>query len=221
MSSPAPVPGAIVDLRGRTTRAIRARVALASALIASVLLVPAIALGHAELATVSPADKSSVSTPPTEIVMTFTESLDPAKSSIRLVDTSGKVVAEGGTVSSSNPNIMRLALTTPLRMGTYTARWTSASALDGDLDHGTTLFTTGAIGPQPGSPSPSSAAASASELPSVAASVAPSAIITAAPSSPPTTPAASTGDAVIPVIVALIVLAGLGLWLLRGRGRAR
>jgi copper resistance protein C len=175
-------------------------------------LAPGVALGHAELATVSPADGSSVETPPSEIVMTFTEPLDPAKSSIRLVNTNSKVVAEGSTVDASDPKTMRLDLP-DLPTGTYTARWTSSSALDGDLDHGTTSFTTGAIGPSPGSPQPTAA----SVAPSVAVSGAASALVSA----PPTAPPSSTSDAIIPIIVALIVLAALGAWLLRSRARVR
>jgi methionine-rich copper-binding protein CopC len=175
-------------------------------------LAPGIALGHAELDTVSPADGSSVETPPSEIVMTFTEPLDPTKSSIRLVNTNSKVVAEGSTVDASDPKTMRLALP-DLPIGTYTARWTSSSALDGDLDHGTTSFTTGAIGPSPGSPQPTAA----SVAPSVAVSGAASALVSA----PPSAPASSANDAIIPIVVALIVLAALGGWLLRSRARVR
>jgi methionine-rich copper-binding protein CopC len=175
-------------------------------------LAPGVALGHAELDTVVPADGSSVGSPPSEIVMTFTEPLDPAKSSIKLVDTNGKVVAEGSTVDASDPKTMRLALP-DLPIGTYTARWTSSSALDGDLDHGTTSFTTGAIGPSPGSPQPTAA----SVAPSVAVSGAASALVSA----PPTAPASSANDAIIPIVVALIVLAALGGWLLRSRARVR
>ena len=174
-------------------------------------LVAGIALGHAELATVVPADGSSVANPPSEIVMTFTEPLDPAKSSIKLVDTNGNVVAEGSTVDASDPKTMRLALP-DLPIGTYTARWTSSSALDGDLDHGTTSFTTGAVGPSPGSPQPTAA--------SVAPSVEVSGASSVSASAPPTAPASSASDAIIPIVVALLVLAGLGAWLLRGRMRA-
>jgi methionine-rich copper-binding protein CopC len=193
---------------------IRPALALGVAIVAFLLVAPIAVLGHAELAAITPADQSSVSTV-SEIDITFTEPLDPAKSSIRLVNLSGAVVAEGGTVDATKPTVMRLFLTTPLPLGTYTVRWTSASALDGDLDHGTTSFTAGAQGPIPGTAAPTDASAS----PSIATSSVPSAVPSAAPSAPPATPAASTSDAVIPVVVALIVLVALGLWLMRGRSR--
>jgi copper resistance protein C len=206
-------PDAYVSERAARTR--RFSLALFAGLVSALLLEPTVALGHAELDTVSPADGSSVETPPSEIVMTFTEPLDPTKSSIRLVNTNSKVVAEGSTVDASDPKTMRLALP-DLPIGTYTARWTSSSALDGDLDHGTTSFTTGAIGPIPGTPLPGAGSAGPSIAPSVApASVAPS------PSAPPSSSTGSTSDAIIPIVVALIVLAALGAWLLRSRARVR
>jgi methionine-rich copper-binding protein CopC len=202
------------------------RTPLAGAIVAGLvtaLLVPAIALAHAELDKATPADKSTVQGSPTEILMTFTEAVDPAKSSIKLVDASGAVVADGSTVSSGNPKLIRLAISTVLAPATYTVRWTTASAVDGDLDHGTTTFTVAAAASVEPSASTAPAASSSaaasvappSDAPSVAPSVAPS------PSSPPTTPATSTNDAVIPIIVALILLVGLGAWLLRSRARPR
>jgi methionine-rich copper-binding protein CopC len=198
------------------------RTPLAGAIVAGLvtaLLVPAIALAHAELDKATPADKSTVQGSPTEILMTFTEAVDPAKSSIKLVDASGAVVADGSTVSSGNPKLIRLAISTVLAPATYTVRWTTASAVDGDLDHGTTTFTVAAaasVAPSASTaPAASSSAAASVAPPSDAPSVAP------LPSSPPTTPATSTNDAVIPIIVALILLVGLGAWLLRSRARAR
>jgi methionine-rich copper-binding protein CopC len=183
-------------------------------------IVAGVALGHAELATVDPADKSTVQGSPTEIVMTFTQNLDPSKSSIRVVNAAGTVVAQGGTVPSGSPREMDLALTTPLDTGTYTIRWTTFSSEDQEQARGTTTFTVVAAPPS-ATPVPSvatappSAPASASAAPSIPP------VVSAAPSSPPTAPTASTNDVVIPIVVALIVLAALGAWLLRSRGRAR
>jgi hypothetical protein len=103
---------------------------------------------------------------------------------------------------------MDLTLPTPLQPGSYQIRWTTFSADDQEFDRGTTTFTVVAGS----SPAPDASGVG----PSVpAASVA----VTVAPSAPPATPAASTGDAVIPVVAALIVVAALGLWLMRGRSR--
>jgi copper resistance protein C len=211
---------------GRRSPTTALRIAVVAGLFSAVLLTPAVVLGHAELDKATPADKSTVQGSPTEILMTFTEAVDPAKSSIKLVDPSGAVIADGSTVSTGNPKLMRLAISTVLAPATYTVRWTTASAVDGDIAHGTTTFTVVAAPSVAPSVEPSASPSAASASSSAAASDAPSSLAPSlapspSPSSPPTTPAASTGDAVIPIIVALIVLVGLGAWLLRNRARAR
>jgi len=188
-------------------------------LVATVLLIlaPSAVRGHAELDTISPADKSSGPSP-TEIVGTFVQNLDPSKSSFALVDSTGTVVAKGGQVASDDVRKMTLPLTAPLAPGAYEIRWTTVSTEDGELARGTTTFTVVAATPSP-SVAPS-ATASPSTAPSVSAS--PSAAPVASPSPSPSRgggTSTSTSDALIPVIAALIVLGALGLWLLRGRSR--
>jgi methionine-rich copper-binding protein CopC len=221
MSIPRPNIRAIVPRSSRTTRTSRAAFAIVTSVVLALLVVAPVALGHAQLATVDPADKSTVQGSPTEIVMTFTQNLDPSKSSIRVVNAGGAVVAQGGTVPSGSPREMDLALTNPLDPGKYTIRWTTFSSEDQEQARGTTTFTVVAAPPS-ATPAPSLATAAPSAPPSSSPSVAPSIppVVSAPPSSPPTTPATSTSDAVIPVVLALIVLAGLGLWLLRGRSRS-
>jgi methionine-rich copper-binding protein CopC len=180
-------------------------------------LVPSAVLGHAELDTISPADKSS-GPAPAEIVGTFVQNLDPAKSNFRIVNSGGTVVAEGGEVDPATPRRMTLTLS-PLPPGAYTIRWTTFSTEDSELAHGETTFTVVADTPSP-SVAPSESA-SPSAAPSEAASPsAPAAFPAVSPSpSGGTGTSTSTSDAVIPVIGALIVLAVLGLWLLRSRSR--
>jgi methionine-rich copper-binding protein CopC len=194
------------------------RLALLGGVLATLLL-PTAALAHAELDTVTPADKSTVEGSPTEIVMTFVQDLDPAKSSIRVVDASGSLVVQGGDVPAGKPREMDLAIATPLMPGAYTIRWTTTSTEDGETARGTTTFTVTAAAPSPTpTPSPTPAPSASSAAPSVVPSIAPS--VAPLPSAAPTTPASSSGDAIVPIVAALLVLAGLGLWLLRGRSRA-
>jgi methionine-rich copper-binding protein CopC len=178
-------------------------------------LVPASALAHAELDTITPADKSTVGTAPTEIVATFTEELDPSKSSLVVVTSSGSQVASGGEVDATDKK--KLTLTLPaLEPGAYEIRWTSTSAEDGDIARGVTTFT---FTPAP-TPTPTpSLAPSATPAPTAAPTPSPS--LTAAPSpSGSGTPTASNTDILIPIVVAALLVAGLGYWLLRGRSRA-
>ena len=202
--------------------ALRTRRSVAAAAIACLFvlaLTPGTVLGHAELSTVTPTDKSTVPAP-SEIVMTFTENLDASASNIRLVDASGAVVAQGGTVDSTNPKEMTLALSM-VAPGTYTIRWTSKSALDGDVARGTTTFTATAATPPPPSASPSAEPSAASAAPSIAASEPPSTAPSDSPlaSSGGSATSTSSTDTLIPIIVAIVVLGGLGAWLLRRRSR--
>jgi methionine-rich copper-binding protein CopC len=197
--------------RNRRVRAVSVAVLL------GLFALPVTVLGHAELETVTPADGATVAEL-TEIVMTFSQDLDPAKSSIVLVDSAGSTVLTGGDVDSSDKTIMTLAVT-DLVAGDYEIRWTSASADDGDLERGTTTFTFAPPNPTESDllPTPSP---SASPTPAPSPSAVPSPSPSAAPSpSGSGTPTASTSDVLIPIVVAVVVIAALGAWLLRGRAR--
>ena len=165
------------------------------------LSVAAPAFAHAELVSSSPADRSVLQVPPTSITLTFSEGLDAAKSSFKLLGGSatigtGKADADGATVMS----LEGLALAP----GAYEVQWTSA-ATDGHIDRGTLTFTV---------------ATAASSGP--AASSAPvSAVATAAPSDAGAAPAAaSSADVLIPIAVVLVAVAGLGAYLMRRSRRA-
>lgn len=176
------------------------------------------ALGHAELVTVVPADGATVASPPAEIVLTFSQNLDPGRSSIRLVDAGGRVIAEGGQVDPGNVRTMRLALTAPPAPGAYTIRWTSFSTEDGERHTDTTTFAIAASTPPSASPAPApSAAPSQVGAASPASSSPPIPTFSHPPSPPP--PAASTADAVLPIVAVLAVLAVLGARFLRGHAR--
>jgi methionine-rich copper-binding protein CopC len=189
-----------------------------SAAVLVLILAPTVVLGHAELATASPADKATVTGSPPEIVFAFTEPVVPAKSSLKLVNSRGAIVADGSTVDPADAKKMHL-LVPPQPPGTYTVRWITASTVDGDIAHGTTTFTIVAASPSP------SVSPSAAVTPSVAASEAVSPSAPAASPSVSPSPSGDTGtttstsDAIIPVIAAVVILAALGLWLLRSRSR--
>lgn len=194
------------------------RLAAALVLVALVLVgLPGSVLGHAELATVVPADGSTVGGPPAEIVMTFTETLDPGRSTIRLVDAAGAVVAEGGSVDPGDDvKTMRLAVPADLLPGTYTIRWVSFSTQDNEQDKGTTTFTV-TLTTAPPTVVPSSPPVDAPSVSAPPASVVASAV--PSPSGPPATPTVSASDTLIPLVVAVLAILGLGLWLARGRSR--
>lgn len=196
----------------------RAGTSFALLLVVAGLITPVGVLGHAELVTATPADGATVAGPPAEIVLLFSENLDPGRSTIRLVDAAGTVIAEGGRVDPGDDvRTMRLALPTPPPPGSYTVRWTSFSTEDNEQDRGTTTFTIAAPTAPPATvPPPQSAEPLAS---AGASTMAPSPSTTASPVPASDPAAASTADALVPIVAALVVLAALGAWLLRGRAR--
>ena len=180
--------------------------------VAASLALPLSASAHSEFVSSTPADGDTVSGTPTEIVLTFSAALDPKKSSILLKDSSGAQVANAGVDPAKN-TVMRMTPPT-LDPGAYEIDWTSV-ATDGDLLRGKVHFTVEAPTPSP-SPTPAPTAA-----PSVAASAvaspSPSPTPSPAPSGAPAPSSASGTDVILPVIVAILVIAALGARLLRRR----
>ena len=199
-------------MRTMTPRSPGLRAAL---LVVGALITLALPLGasaHAEFVSSIPADKSTVSGTPAEIVLTFNASLDPKKSSIILLDSSSSQLAKAG-VDPADDKVMRL--TPPaLQPGAYEIDWTSV-ALDGDLLRGKVAFTVTAAAPSPSAAPTATPSAAASASPPVSA--APTSSPAASPA--PTTTTASGADVIVPVLVAIVLIAVLGAWLLRGRMR--
>jgi methionine-rich copper-binding protein CopC len=181
----------------------------------AVMLLPAMAAAHSELETSDPAEGANVASPYTgPIVLTFSEHL-ASGTKADLVDPSGATVAQA--VVDPNAKTMTVTPTAPLSPGDWEVRWVSV-ADDGDLLRGIVKFTVA---------TQASAAVTASPEASLApsASAAPaSATSTAAPSPAPSPSGAgsstgSGGDVVLPIIVALLVLAAGAAYLLTRRNR--
>jgi copper transport protein len=77
---------------------------------------------HALLAESAPADGTTVDKAPPEVVLTFTESLDPLLTVIHVLDSSGNRVEIGRTEVPGLPTKARVPLG-PLPEGTYTITW--------------------------------------------------------------------------------------------------
>ena len=99
----------------------------------------------------------------------------------------------------------------PSSDGTYTIKWTSASADDGDIERGQLTFTVqlAAASLPPSEPPTASTAPSASAPASIAPSIAPPSAApsvvapTPAPSAAPAAPASSTSDVLLPIVIGL------------------
>jgi len=193
----------------------------AGAFFAAVLLamfaIPLVALAHAELESASPPDGAVLDSPPSEIVLTFTEALDTAKSHMELFGPDGAQVA-AGVADPDNDKTMRIDPPV-LAPGAYEIKSTAFAAHDGALKREVLTFTVNAPSP---SPSPTPAAPSASAAPYASPSASASAPPSVAPSPAPSAggdASASGGDVILPILAALAVVLLLGVFLLRGRSR--
>lgn len=194
-------------------RRVRAAGCVAAVLLA-VFTAPLVALAHAELETASPPDGAVLDSPPTEIVLTFTEALDPVKSHMELIGPDGTQAA-AGVVDSANDKSMRID-PPELPPGAYEIRSTAFAAHDGALKRESLTFTITAPSPTP--TAPPTPAPSASATPSQSSSAPPSPSPSPAPSAGGST-SASGADVLVPILAALIVVVLLGAMLLRGRSR--
>jgi methionine-rich copper-binding protein CopC len=94
------------------------------------------AAAHAFLDHAEPAVGSTVATPPSEVVLTFTRKLDPASCTIEITDgASQRIDAAKPDVTGT---VMRVALA-PLPPGTYRVKWRVRSA-DGHVTDGAFTF---------------------------------------------------------------------------------
>jgi copper transport protein len=97
---------------------------------------------HALLTESTPADGATVDEAPREVLLTFTETLDPLLTVVHVLDASGARVEAGRTEIPGLPNRARVPLG-PLPQGTYTVTWRTTSTADGHTTVGTVAFGVG------------------------------------------------------------------------------
>ena len=97
--------------------------------------------GHAFLETATPAVGSTVATAPREVVIDFTEGVEPAFSTVEVTDGAGHRVDSGPAHRDGAPQRLAVPLKT-LVPGTYTVRW-HATAVDTHRTEGRFTFTVG------------------------------------------------------------------------------
>jgi len=125
--------------------ACRAAVLCASLIAALLALSPAPASAHALLIRASPAVNGTVAQSPKQLLLTFTEPVDPSLSHVQVVDTRGR--PQPGVLASQpvagNAQELVVPLSRPLPHGVYTVVWRTVSALDGHLAGGAYAFGVG------------------------------------------------------------------------------
>jgi len=85
----------------------------------------AVAHAHASLARASPSVGSTISAPPQEVILSFTERLEPAFSKLTVIDATGTEVSQGKV--QVNDAQMRIGLK-PLSVGIYKVNWRAVSS---------------------------------------------------------------------------------------------
>jgi copper transport protein len=124
------------------------------------LLLIAPAEAHATLVRSEPPAGALLTTAPKELVLEFSERLDPSFSAVRLLDSKSQVVnADPGVIDPAAPRVLRLPLAA-LPKDSYTAVWKVRSADDGHVTEGSVPFGVGvavtatALIPPLGAPDP-------------------------------------------------------------------
>jgi len=191
-----------------------------------VLVIALPALAHADLVSSTPEDGAVLEAPPTSVTLTFSEGLDAGKSSVRLTGPDGLV--DAGKPAKDGATTMGLT-GLDLGPGDYSVKWVAA-ADDGHIERGTLGFTVTQPTPPPASSSPTPAAspeATASPVSGTAtpaATTAPTQPAAATPSPPTASPVAqpepvaadaSGTDVLLPIALGLVLVAGVGLFVLR------
>jgi methionine-rich copper-binding protein CopC len=198
----------------------RHRLSVVLAAIALLVLAVTPVRAHAELETATPGADETVEGSPAELVATFTEPLNPDVTSIAVLDAAGEEVAAGGEPGDA-PEDWRLPLP-ELEPGVYEVRWTAESTVDVHLERGTYSFTVAAAPtPSPTTPPTPTAEPSATAGPSPTTTPTPTASPSPSPSAAPTPPTDPAADqsVLIPIVAVLVLVAALGAWLFRRRGR--
>jgi methionine-rich copper-binding protein CopC len=95
--------------------------------------------------TTQPASGHAVDQPPSEVVLVFPEEISPEGTTLRVLDASAKVVAQGDGLDLNDPEHATLRLKLPvLPAGVYTVQWT-IKLDDGDSAIGAYNFGVGQV----------------------------------------------------------------------------
>ena len=115
------------------------RLALPASALAASLALAGPAAAHAFLQSATPPVGGTVASPPTQVEIVFTESVEPRFSAIEVQDPSGARV-DAGPVQAGSDGQHLLAKLRPLRPGTYKVSW-RATSTDTHKTRGSYSFT--------------------------------------------------------------------------------
>jgi len=108
--------------------------------LAAGLLIPAGAHAHAHL-TASQPSENAVVPPVTNLRLSYTEALDPDRSTITVSTAAGPVALPPIVIDPAEPKAVLLHLAQPLTPGAYTVAWHAIAARNGHSTEGAYAFT--------------------------------------------------------------------------------
>lgn len=115
-----------------------------AATVLAALAIVAVAFAHAEPATLSPGDGAVLNEPPTEIVIEMSQEMArrAGANDIEVFDAAGnKVTTQAAAIDNADRKKLSVPLPSDLAVGTYTVKWKTLSADDGDAASGQVTFT--------------------------------------------------------------------------------
>ena len=118
-------------------------VVLALIVCLATILVEQPASAHANLLKASPEPSEALDGPPERVIIWFTEAIEPAFSTITVLDARGADITQGATTfDATEPTAMWVPLA-QVETGTYTVVWKNVSSVDGHKATGSYLFSVG------------------------------------------------------------------------------
>lgn len=183
-----------------------------------VLALAGTAAGHASLVESDPPDGGSIERTPATLTATYDEELDPDpdRSWLRVRNEAGEIVARGG-VTADDATVMTVELP-PLPPGEYTVRWQAFTPDDDATERDDFIFTIEQA-PQTATPLITAGATNAATTPAPSASPTTRPNPSPNPSPSPTPAEPGTGDLLLALLAAGVVVVALVAYLLR-RGRS-
>ncbi|HAA95708.1 MAG TPA: hypothetical protein DCE26_08455 [Dehalococcoidia bacterium] len=118
-------------------------ITLALSAVSAFLVFPAGVSAHANVARSEPPANAVLNDPPPQVVIWFTEPLEPALSQIQVLSSdSQRVDNDDSAVVEEDPSVMSVSLG-DLPNGTYTVAWKNVSTVDGHRVRGSFIFSVG------------------------------------------------------------------------------
>lgn len=118
------------------------KTALTAAALLGSLLVASSALAHAHLKSSTPAGDSTVTVPPSELSLVFTEGVEADFSTVTLTRDGDEVLVKTLSTNGSDKNTLIVSPAAPLTAGDYTVKW-NVTSVDTHKLEGTYSFTVG------------------------------------------------------------------------------